>query len=61
MIPSNHEPSKKIIYYSYLHFSINDYYIESNYKGDKTILYLIFNRMNGFVVLNSGTVSQWSK
>ena len=49
----------------YLHFIINNLYIESIYNlGDKTILYLIFNCVNGFVgVLTAivNTDSQLSK
>ena len=51
-----HEPSKKLnllhiftFYYKYL------IYIEIIYNlGDKTILYLIFNRINGFVGVQNG-------
>ena len=65
-----HEPSKNLIYCFYLHFIINNWYIENIYNlGDKTILYLIFNRINGFVGVQkrkSGTASvntysRWSK
>ena len=43
----------------YLHFIINSLYIESIYNlGDKTILYLIFKRINGFVGVQNGKAEQ---
>ena len=45
-----HEPSKNWIYCLYIHFIINNLYIEIIYNlGDKTILYLIFNCINGLL------------
>ena len=53
----------------YLNFMINNYFTEIIYNlGDKTILYLLLNRINGFVGVQSqsgtasvNTDSQWSK
>ena len=43
----------------YLHFIINNQNIEIIYNlGDKTILYLIFNRINGFVGAQNGKAEQ---
>ena len=47
------------MYCLYLHFILNNLYIGSIYNlGDKTILYLIFNRINGFVGVQNGKVEQ---
>ena len=54
-----HIPSKNWIYCLYLHFITNNLYKESIYNwGDKTILYLIFNRINGFIGVQKGIVEQ---
>ena len=60
-----HEPSKNWIYCLYLHFIINNYYIEIIYNlGEfRTILYLIFNHINGFVGVQNGKAEQpvWTR
>ena len=52
-------PSKNLIHCLHLHFIINNQYIEIIYNlGDKTILYLMFNRINGFVGVQNGNAGQ---
>ena len=47
------------MYCLYLHFIINNLYIEIIYNlGDKTIMYLIFNRISGFVGVQNGKAEQ---
>ena len=58
------EPSKNWIYCLYLHFILNNKYIEIIYNlGDKTILYLTFNHINGFVGVQNGKAEQpvWTR